>query len=181
MRQREGAHDLHDVKKGGSKPGSRLPALAAYRRPHEHGRQQQGQQKKQVIEAGPDVAYALAGIVEKLFPPRRLAQCERLVRLLGAENAGAGGALILEAEQTAMLRGEIKKQPIANREYSRRGTASCSETQHFVGAVAMAIDQMLPDLRRTRRARGCAAMSACCALTSPHVMAPSWLASRPNA
>jgi hypothetical protein len=102
-----------------------------------------------VVETDPDVPHTLARVIDELLPAARRRKLEALQRRVRAQHGGARGALGAQLEQAAVLRIEIREQAVIDREARRtRRLALHGQRQHRVGAVGVAVHQLLADCKR---------------------------------
>ena len=80
----------------------------------EHRREQQGAEKQDVIEAGPNMPNPGSKIFEKLAPERNRVTFELPGIVIRAEHRRMGSALLLQAKQTTVLRIQAKEKPVLN-------------------------------------------------------------------
>src|SRR5215469_8921102 len=111
----------------------------------EHRREQQGAEKQDVIEAGPNMPDPGSKIFEKLPPERNRVTFELPGIVIRAEHRRMGSALLLQAKQTAVLRIKAKEKPVLNGQKLRIGRADSDKLQHRIGAVAVIVNQMAVD------------------------------------
>ncbi len=120
----------------------------------EHCREQQGAEKQDMIEAGPDMPDPGLKIFEKLAPERNRMALEPPGIVVGAEHRRMGSALLLEPQQPTMLRIQIEEKGVLDGQNLRNGRAVGGKPQNRVGAVTVAVDQMLGDRNRAAYAIG---------------------------
>src|SRR6185503_19592535 len=143
----EGGHHPEDVPEGVAESLRSLPCISFQ---NQYGRQEQGQQKKDMVEADPDVPDALAQVIEKLPERRGFARAERERRPLGGEHCGLRGAAALEAQQAAVRRIDVEEQAVGDLHRSRRASPAVGvEAQHCVSAVAVLVHQQIRGSERT--------------------------------
>src|ERR1700730_8350902 len=87
-------------------------------------------------------------VFEELTPERDRMAFEAPNIILRAEDGGVSEALILYAKQTAVLRIEIEKEGVFDRQDFRGSWTVDSKPHHLIGTVAMVVDQMLGDCGR---------------------------------
>jgi MarR-like DNA-binding transcriptional regulator SgrR of sgrS sRNA len=80
---------------------------------HQHGRQQQGEQEQDVVEADPDMPDAFDEVLAESARRETLAGGKALLRTLRREHRGLRQAIELQAQQAAMQGIELEQQAIA--------------------------------------------------------------------
>src|SRR2546423_14426852 len=106
MRDRESGDDLQDVDEGRAESLAWHPPLLFT---HHHCWQQQRQQKQNMVVALPDVLYAGSKVVQELFPRAQAGQLEGLLSGLGTEDGRARLAAHLQAQESFMLRVNVRE------------------------------------------------------------------------
>ena len=149
MRDGKRGDDLQHIPKCWLEAPDRLPDILSE---HHHRWQQQREQKQDVIEADPDVPYALAGIIKKLCEAARPGQLKGLLCSIGTENRRTRPALKLQAQQPFVLGIKVKKQLITDGEAGAGLLAGCLEAQHRVSAIAMTVNEVFSHPRLARLA-----------------------------
>src|ERR1700691_3102647 len=146
MGKGECRNDFQDVSKRLAKFSYPYPASGAV---GENCRQQQGTEKKDVIEAGPNVPDAFVEIIEERMDPADGASLQAPGFLMRTQDGRMGLAVGLQTQQPAMLRIEIEEEIVADLKNLRRAGAIGRKPQPLVGAVGVVIGEMLDHSRGT--------------------------------
>ncbi len=89
----------------------------------EHGRQQQRDEKQQVIEADRDVEHAVADVAHECLPARCTVRREGLLPMIVRKNGAEHGSVRgVELEQSAMLRVDVEQSVVADSDRARVAT-----------------------------------------------------------
>ena len=115
---------LNTSQNAGAKRIDRLPASSLR---DQHRRQQQRQEKQDMVEADPDMPDAFARELQELPQTRWRFHLESLACPFRTEDRRTRGAAMLQAQQTAMLRVDIEKQAVVDVELPERPGAGRHE------------------------------------------------------
>ncbi len=127
----------------------------------QHGTEQKGDQKQDMIETEPDMPDALNHEFLERFQPRVAPDHEASMGLIGAQHGHAlemGGACgFAQAKDAAVCRVSAGKQPVFDAQRPGRYRAVKFKLQHLVSTVAVRVEGVLD--RRAALRRPCAAFA----------------------
>ncbi len=143
MGQGKGGDDGQGLYQGGGHAGGRLPASGA---PDQYRREQECQQEQDMVVANQDMVNALPHKPLEGLPAGIRAQ------LLAALSVTEGGAehliVLLQPQQTVMIRVVLKQEPVIHLHAFGGETAIAAQVQRGVVAIHMVVDLQAGERQR---------------------------------
>ncbi len=134
VRHRERGHDPEDVPEHRAKARQRLPARSlGHGRAPQDGRQEQREQKEEVIVPLPDVVDADADDREELSAPAHRVHVEVLAPVIAREGERARRPRGVEMHDPAVLRVSFEEELVVEVEAARLARARVRELEDDVG------------------------------------------------